>query len=63
MTEEIHDVVANRGIVVGAHGSKEDDDIVLGLVGDVYIAEEDHYVVVDVAFGVDAAEEADGVVH
>src|SRR5580692_7646171 len=32
------------------------------MVGNVYVAEEDDDVVVDVTFGVDAAEEANGVV-
>ena len=61
-TEEIDEVMANGAVVVSGDAAEEVDDIVIGVAGDVDVAKESHYIAIDGAFDVDAAEKADGIV-
>jgi len=60
-TEEVDQIVSDSGVVFGVDSAKEDHNIVLGLMRNVHVAKKNDDVVIDIALGIDAAEEADGV--
>lgn len=62
-SEKVHHVMADGRVIFSADAAEEDDYVVLGLMGNVHISEEDNDVMIDVALGVNAAEEADGIVN
>jgi hypothetical protein len=61
--EKVDQVVSDGRIVLCAYAAEEDNNVVLRLVRDMYVAKEHHHVVIDVALGVDAAEKADSIVN
>src|SRR6516165_1807649 len=62
-TEKVHNVVTDGRVVCCVYVAKEDDHVVPGLPRNMCIAEEDHQIMVDRAFGIHTAEEAHGIAH
>jgi len=61
--EHADEVVVDGGVVVRCDGAEEIDYIMLGVAGDVGVAEEDYDVAGRFALNVHAAKEADCVVN